>query len=449
MADMTGSGVRGTAERRGGIFTVRVWLAALLIACAGQLAMAASPPPAEVDAHLATMVRATAVTVETRKDFIRLTFALTGPVNAKAFLLERPDRAIIDLPEVNFQLPKTAGNGDIGKRTGSVISSFRFGLFAPGRSRIVIDLKEPALVGRVESTKTGDGSANLVIELNRTTRIAYHNAALRPMVDTGDGGLPDPGLGHALDAAKSVAAAAKKDALPVIVVDPGHGGIDPGAQSDGVVEKDVVFTFAKQLRDQLEATGRYRVLLTRSTDTFISLGARTRIAREANAALFISIHADTLGGGGTVRGATVYTGSEFATDADAARLADKENLADQIAGVEANDDPDEIVGILADLTKRETRTFSNSFAGTVIDSFKGKVRLNKNPHRSAGFRVLKAPDVPSVLIELGYLSSDKDVALLTSEDWQKATAGALVEAIGRYFARRTPSERAGGVAFSP
>jgi N-acetylmuramoyl-L-alanine amidase len=426
---------------------MRAWAAALLLACLIQPAAAAGSTPANVNSQIAHMVRATAVTVEAGKDSARLTFALTGPVEARAFLLERPDRAIIDLPEVNFQLPKTAGSSDLGK--AGFISSFRFGLFAPERSRIVIDLKEPALVKRVETITTGEGAA-LVIELTRTSRATYRSAALRPMIDMGDGGLSDPGLGHALDAAKSVAAAAKKDALPVIVIDPGHGGIDPGAQGgDGVLEKDVVFAFAQQMREQLEATGRYRVLLTRTSDTFISLGARTRIAREADAALFISIHADTLGGGGRVRGATIYTGSEFATDAEAARLADKENLADQIAGVEAAEDPEEIVGILTDLTKRETRTFSNSFAGTVIDSFKGRVLLNKNPHRSAGFRVLKAPDVPSVLVELGYLSSEKDAALLTSEDWQKKTAGALVEAVGRYFARRTPSERTGGVAFSP
>ncbi|MBS7699392.1 MAG: N-acetylmuramoyl-L-alanine amidase [Chelatococcus sp.] len=389
------------------------------------------------------MVRATAVAVDARKDTARLTFTLSAGVEAKAFLLERPDRVIIDLPEVNFQLPKNAGRPPSGK--GHFIGSFRFGLFAPERSRVVIDLREPALVGRVETVPTASG-AELVIELNKATRAAYRKAALRPMVDSGDG-LPGQ---QPPDPPKAVTHGPKNEALPLVVIDPGHGGIDPGAQtSEGVLEKDVVFAFAQRLRDILEASGRYRVMMTRTTDTFIALGARTRVARQAGADLFISIHADTLGSGGGVRGATIYTGSDLATDLESARLADKENLADQIAGVEAAEDPDEIVGILADLTKRETRTFSNSFAGNVIDSFRGTVLLNKNPHRSAGFRVLKAPDVPSVLVELGYLSSAKDAALLVSDEWQKSAASALNEAISRYFSQRSPTEKAGGVAFSP
>lgn len=402
---------------------------------------------AETAQRQAHMVRATAVVVDARKDVALLTFALSSVVEAKAFLLERPDRVIIDLPEVNFQLPKTAGRAPAGK--DQFIGSFRFGLFAPERSRIVIDLKDPALVARVETIATASG-AELVIELTRATRAAYRKAALRPMVDSGDSLPATPPRGPSHPGATPASLGAKADALPLIVIDPGHGGIDPGAQtSDGVVEKDVVFTFAQRLRSQLEATGRFRVMMTRNTDTFIALGARTRIARQAGADLFISVHADTLGSGGGVRGATVYTGSEFATDLESARLADKENLADQIAGVEANDDPDEIVGILADLTKRETHTFSRSFAGNVIDSFKGTVLLNKNPHRSAGFRVLKAPDVPSVLVELGYLSSAKDAALLISDEWQENAANALGDAIRRYFAQRSPAEKTGGVAFSP
>ncbi|CAH1662877.1 N-acetylmuramoyl-L-alanine amidase [Hyphomicrobiales bacterium] len=397
---------------------------------------------ADAAARQANMIRATTVAIDARKDSARLTFTLTAAVEAKAFLLERPDRVIIDLPEVNFQLPKNAGRPPSGK--GHFIGSFRFGLFAPERSRVVIDLREPALVGRVETVRTETG-AELVIELNKATRAAYRKAALRPMVDSGDG-LP----GQQPDTPKTVTHGPKNEALPLVVIDPGHGGIDPGAQTgDGVLEKDVVFAFAQRLRDMLEASGRYRVMMTRTTDTFIALGARTRVARQAGADLFISIHADTLGAGGGVRGATIYTGSDLATDLESARLADKENLADQIAGVEAAEDPDEIVGILADLTKRETRTFSSSFAGNVIDSFKGTVLLNKNPHRSAGFRVLKAPDVPSVLVELGYLSSAKDAALLVSDEWQKNAANALNEAISRYFSQRSPTEKAGGVAFSP
>ncbi len=355
-----------------------------------------------------------------------LSFSLTRAVQAKAFLLERPDRVIIDLPEVNFQLPPQSGRVGAG-----IVASYRYGLFAQGRSRVVIDLNEPALIVRVATVApTGEGLPKLVIDLVRAERAAYHQAAVKPMLP------PTDAMGDAKPAAQVIAATSADD-RPVIVIDPGHGGVDLGAvTASGLVEKNLVFSFAERLKERLESAGKYRVLMTRADNSFISLPDRVRLAREAKAALFVSIHADILSVSPEVRGATIYTGSEFATDEEAAKLADKENLSDAVAGVDSRDDPEEVAGILMDLTKRETRTFSAQFAKSLVGDLGSVVKLNKNPHRSAGFRVLKAPDVPSVLVELGYLSSAKDANLLASDAWRDRTSDAMASAIERYLAGR-------------
>src|SRR5690606_25664148 len=258
---------------------------------------------------------------------------------------------IIDLPEVNFQLPANA----VRKGAG-LVASYRFGLFAPGRSRIVIDLAHPALVESSDSQLQGE-AALLVLERSRTDRASERAAALKPMVE------PEP-----LPAAAALPPVPPAGDTPLIVIDPGHGGVDPGAIGvNGVAEKDVVFAFAERFKLRLEETGRYRVMMTRTSDTFVSLGGRWRMAQEAGASLFVSVHADTLSDSSRVRGATIYTGSTFASDAEAERLAAKENLADQIAGVDVVEDPNEIAGILAELTKRETRVFSLDFANKVVN----------------------------------------------------------------------------------
>jgi N-acetylmuramoyl-L-alanine amidase len=232
-------------------------------------------------------------------------------------------------------------------------------------------------------------------------------------------------------------AAQGKDTRPVIMLDPGHGGVDPGAAaSGGMVEKDIVFAFAQKLKKRLERDGRYRVLLTRDNDVFVPLGDRVRAARGVKADLFVSIHADTISGSGDVRGLTVYTGSERASDADSARLADRENKADALAGLESGDTADDVSDILQDLTLRETRAFSQNVAGRLVTELNGVARLNKNPHRQAGFRVLRAFDIPSVLVELGYLSSRQDFDLMMSEDWRGRATDAMASAVDRFFATR-------------
>ena len=191
--------------------------------------------------------------------------------------------------------------------------------------------------------------------------------------------------------------------------------------------------FARILAEKIDATKRYRAVLTRSDDSFVTLGGRISVARANHAALFISIHADTLPDPFGVRGATIYTLSDHASDAETARYAEKENRADLIAGVDLSAEPDDVADILIDLTRRETRSFSTQFAKVLVDQLRAAATLNKNPHRSAGFLVLKAPDVPSVLLELGYLSNSQDVKLLTSDEWRGRATDAVLAAIEGFF----------------
>ena len=246
----------------------------------------------------------------------------------------------------------------------------------------------------------------------------------------------------------SVVGAPNMSASPgalTIVLDPGHGGPDTGAIVNGVVEKDVALPFAKVLASKLE-TGGFKVVLTRPSDVFIPLSERVRIARAAQAALMISIHADTLRDTADVSGATVYTVSDRASDAYAATVAAKENAADAAVGLDGQADTAEVNDILFDLTRQERRAYSHVFARTLVNYWKIAGRLNKNPQRAAGFVVLKAPDVPSVLLELGYLSSPTDAAALTDAGWRDKAAGRMAEAIVAYFAdRQGPAKAKAGV----
>jgi N-acetylmuramoyl-L-alanine amidase len=238
--------------------------------------------------------------------------------------------------------------------------------------------------------------------------------------------------------------AASNDPRPLIVLDPGHGGIDTGTRApDGECEKDIVLEFAKRLRDRIEKSGKYRVLMTRSDDTFVALPDRVQIARQAGAALFISIHADFLPRKeGDAEGATVYTLSDRPSDPQAARVAAEENRADVIAGVNLKDEPDDVAGILLDLAQRETKTFSVQFAHKLVGDLKTVTHLNKDPVRSAGFRVLRSPDVPSVLIELGYVSNKQDLQSLNSDNWRDRTADSIASAVDDYFATHLAGARA-------
>jgi N-acetylmuramoyl-L-alanine amidase len=375
---------------------------------------------------------ANAVNVEQSGDRAKLIFELSAPLDATAFVLAKPDRVIVNLPQIDFALdPETGKAADPRRKTG-LIAAFRFGQLAPGKSRIVINLAAPALVlsaacGKLES----DGHARLVIELAKTDRRSFEAAVQRARIQLA-----------ALAQSKEAPTPAPDSAKPVIMIDPGHGGIDRGAMVHGLIEKELVFDFAKAVAAKLDADGRFKVAMTRDDDSFVSLSERVRMARERNAALFVSIHADTLSSAADVSGATVYTVSDRASDAEAARVAEKENQADAAAGLDKTEDASDVSGILFDLTRRETRAYSQFFAHTLVNYWRVAGRLNKNPRRSAGFLVLKAPDVPSVLLELGYLSNEKDGLALTSARWRDKASSQVAEAIKAFFTARESSATA-------
>jgi N-acetylmuramoyl-L-alanine amidase len=394
----------------------------LTVSAAATETVAARPLPPAADARSAGFPTAIAVRIGGDDKQTRFVMDFDRNVDLVAFTLADPYRVVIDLPQVVFHLPQDAGESGRG-----LVRGFRYGLIMPGGSRIVLDTKGPVKVEKAFALRPAEGQpARLVLDLTPTDResflrlIALENRTARQP--------------------KRSAVAVKPDAdpRPLVVLDPGHGGIDSGTHgAGGVSEKDVVLAFAKDLRAKIEASGKYRVLMTREDDSFLALTERVRVARAHNAALFISVHADALPKKeGQAEGATVYTLSEHASDAEAARLADAENKADVIAGVDLSAEPDDVANILVDLAQRETKTFSLQFARAVVNDLKGTARLHKRPLKSAGFVVLKAPDVPSVLIELGYMSDKEDLSHLTSEDWRKRIATVLAQAVDDFFGPR-------------
>jgi N-acetylmuramoyl-L-alanine amidase len=349
---------------------------------------------------------------------------LSKKVDVNVFALGDPYRVIVDLPEVNFQMP--AG---LGTEKRGLITGYRFGLFAPGKSRIVIDVDGPFLVDKsFVLDPRADQPARLVVDLVPTDKQTFlaklRETSLKPMPE-------------ALVAQKATLPTAALNAKPVVVIDPGHGGVDPGTRSaEGITEKEVVLAFAKTLKQKLAAKGKYEVVLTREDDRFLALRERVEFAQKRDAKLFVSIHADYFPKANGARGATIYTLSEQASDDEAKELATKENFSDAIAGVALPTDSDEVVAnILVDLAQRETQNRSITFAKSIVGEM-GKTNLHSKALRSAGFRVLKAPDVPSVLLELGYLSHPDDEKRLTSDKWRAAIADKVAAAIDGYFAKR-------------
>lgn len=355
----------------------------------------------------------------------RLVVDLDQKVDMRAFTLPNPYRVVIDLPQVNFQLPSKTGEHGRG-----LIKAFRYGLVMPGGSRIVVDTTGPVRVERAFVLDPADGlPARLVLDLSAVDRDTFLRAAAI------DNRLPRD-LPYQ---AESETPAIAGDPRPIVVLDPGHGGIDNGTRApSGEEEKNLVLAFALALRDKLEQSGKYRVVMTRSDDRFIELGERVKLARQREAQLFISIHCDALRRrDGETEGATIYTLSDRASDGEAAKLAEAENKADLIAGVDLSHEPNDIADILIDLAQRETNNYSTHFAHVLLSEMKGAMPMHKHPFKSAGFRVLTAPDVPSVLIELGYVSSPGDMKNLTSTSWRAQVSEKMVDAIDAFFRTRT------------
>ena len=387
---------------------------------------AAASFPIASDARLAGDARQT-----------RFVLDLDRPIQFRAFTLADPYRVVVDIPQVDFRLPAEAGTAGRG-----LIQAFRYGLVMPGGSRIVFDLTGPARIAKsYVLDAANDQPPRLVLELEQVDRTGFVQslaAESRPELRPAIAVAADPVIASKAAAPEPAAAAtAAVDLRPVVVIDPGHGGVDNGTQAGGQNEKDLVLGFGVALRDRIDKSGKYRVVMTREDDTFIPLADRVKIAHNQSAALFVSIHADALPPGeGDAQGATIYTLSDKASDAEAERLAEAENRADAIGGVNLTEEPTEVADILIDLARRETRTFSNRFARQLMSEMKTTVRMHKRPLKSAGFKVLKAPDVPSVLVELGYASNKDDLEHMVSENWRARTVGSMAQAVDAFFAKR-------------
>jgi len=388
-----------------------------------------TPDPAPAPAPEARPGLAVATDVRLAGDArrTRLVIDMTRAVPFHVFTLANPDRVILDLGDFAFALDPGAALTRRG-----LVSAYRYGAFAPGKARMVLEVSGPVAIDKAFLLDAVDDQpARLVLDLVGTDAESFARSVARSAsertADRSAAASRQPALPAPAD-----------DARPVIVLDPGHGGIDSGTTGySAFTEKTIVLETALALRDRLEANGAYRVVLTRTTDTFIPLAERVRIARASRADLFISIHADALArGDGHARGASVYTLSDTASDADAARLAELENKADLIAGLDLSEENDEVAGILVDLAQRETRAFSAQFARTLVGAMKTSQSTRRIGLKSAGFRVLRAHDVPSVLVELGYMSSAEDLKLLTSQAWRVKVSDAISEAVADFFAAR-------------
>ena len=394
----------------------RAWLVAAVMAAAVPLvghSVAAAAGEERLLAYGARIVGDDART--------RIVIDFDRPPSFSIHYIANPERVVVDLPATAFGFPAK----DLEAR--GLFKDIRYGTMDGDSARIVLTATKPVRIGmaRVQADENGKGQ-RLVLEAEMTDKATFAELVKaqswnEPEVAQTTSAIPAPEKAEPGDF--------------IVAVDAGHGGIDTGAigVDTKTQEKDVTLAFAKTLADRLNREPGIKAFLTRKDDSFLSLSERVQIARQNHAALFVSMHADTLRQK-DIRGATVYTISDKASDKLAADLADRENLSDQIAGKAAATEPPEVADILLDLTRRETQAFSISMAESVLASFKDQVGTINNPHRHAGFRVLQAPDVPSILLELGFLSNKEDEKLLLDDTWRAKMGDLLTEAVKHYHA---------------
>jgi len=363
----------------------------------------------------------------------RFIIGLERQVDFQVTALANPNRVSIELPQVKFELPSAPGDTPVG-----VVKSFRAWPSAGGKTRIVIDVTGPVVVEKSAFEKSPDGKSHqLVLDIAAAPE-SPATAEMRTIMRAGASGLGAVGVQPPLPkpALPPQARAAYK---PIIVIDPGHGGEDSGARKFGTVEKDVVLSFSLKLREKLNATGRYKVQMTRDRDVFIPLEQRREFAERHQAQLFIAIHADYTARA-SARGATIY--SLRPQVADALRRSVQGGSVEtvlsgkELALVKKSDDG-AVRGILADLARREVdlnQERTSVLARSVIDFIGGATNLMDNPDRSAAFVVLKTAKMPSILLELGYVTNEADAQQLKSDQWRDRVSGSLVTAIDSYFA---------------
>ena len=410
--------------------TRAVWLVWAALACGLPAAPLSAAPknlsPAPAKAAHATAVRLSGDSIQTSFEL-----DLSHGVTVEVFTLAEPYRVVIDLPNVDFKLPTDAGSPAQG-----LAKAYRYGLFAEHKGRVVIDTTGPVAISQAQMQRSETGNGIVL-------KVAFAPMDAKAF-GSGTGATQETGAKPSKPAVyDDVPVPAKSRAKPVVVIDAGHGGIDPGAMGiNNVAEKTVVLAVAQQLRTALMQTGRYDVRMSRDKDVFVSLDRRLKFSRDNSADLFISLHADSIEERNlaeNIRGATVYTLSERASDEQARQMAEKENSSDLLAGLETGDQTgkDQVKSILIDLLKRETSNFSADFSHVLVQRLAKSITMSREAHRSAAFKVLKQTHAPSVLVELGYMSNSADEGQMTSLPWQKQVAGSIASAIDTYFAKRT------------
>ena len=341
---------------------------------------------------------------------LELRLELSQPVPWRLRLMDNPPRLVIDAREVDWK----------GAEALAVVKpgvSLRAGRFRPGWSRMVLELEGPHKVARAEMT-TGE-TTRLEIVLEPTDAASFAAEAARP--DLPDWAMPE--------AAQLIPPLPPGNGPLVVVLDPGHGGIDPGAERDGTNEATLMLTFAREVKEVLLRDGRFRVVMTRDEDVFVPLETRTSIAREAEADIFLSLHADALAEG-DAQGATIYTLAAEASDEAAAALAERHDRDDLLAGVDLTDQDDVVAEVLMDMARTETRPRTERLAKAIVGAIKAaEIRMHRHPMQSGGFSVLKSPDIPAVLLEVGFLSSDRDYKRLSDPAWRVSLAEAILQAL--------------------
>ena len=410
-------------------------------------ALAAAPLPAAAEpvaAVAAVAAKDQRLTVSSQST--RFVIGLERSTEFQVFSLSNPNRVIVELPDVKMQLPLIPGDQPVG-----LVRSFRGGQSAPGQSRVVIDVTSPVVVDKAVMERAPDGKGHrLIIDIAPVSGLLKQTAAkslARPVAApaTAPSGLGAAGVQPPLPrAAVRPEINAAKTYKPVIVLDPGHGGHDGGAKKHGVLEKDVVLAFSLMLRDKLQASGRYKVLMTRDNDSFVELDERREFAERHKAALFIAIHADYATA--TARGATIYSLRESV--AESLKRSAKGTVRERVISgrelhaikADAVGDASIVKGILADLAQREVeanRDRTSLFAQSVIEFMGQSTNMKDNPDRSAAFAVLKTAQVPAVLIELAYVSNQQDAANLVSNTWRQKVSDSIMTAIDNYFSHHS------------
>lgn len=364
-------------------------------------------------------------------DSVRLVFELDRALPYRIITLDDPYRVVVDLPEVTWQVPENHMRASVG-----MVSGFRFGLFQPGNSRIVIDSNSPVAVKEHFIIPAPAGKPRrLVIDLESVSAAAF---ASRPRsMQSSDWSQS----GRRTTASPRPPKHPPSDSRRVVILDPGHGGVDPGTiGGSGVYEKTITLQVARRAKEILEASGRYRVYLTRNQDIYVRLRDRFQVAHDNNAELFISLHADSIRNR-NIQGGSIYTLSDKGSDKEADDLAARENKSDIIAGADLTGYAPEVSRVLIDLAQSDTNKESWHLARQLIGELKGAIKLLKVSHRYAGFAVLKSPNVPSVLVELGYLSNRIDEKNLQDPAYQRRIGNALLRSIDKYFARKDENNR--------